>query len=207
MKPLVEILENARKYKFLGPVPIEEHLKNGMGFVEVLTGLSLDPKESHKLIDLGSGGGVPALVIAERFPHWDFLLVERKTKRVEFLNWAVENAAFGANIEVFRGEAEIAAREQVNEKKADFVTARSFAAPPITAECGCRFLKKGGYLIVSEPPDARDRWPITGLNPLGLWPVDIKQPSYGTFQVLELKSLPKHRYPRRSRAISKNPLW
>ena len=207
MNSLTEILEKAQKYKFLGPASINEHIKNGLGFIEVLSNLSVEPSKPQKIIDLGSGGGVPALIIADRFPHWHFLLIERKIKRAEFLTLAVEKIDFGTNIEVFAGQAEIAARELQNGDKADFVTARSFAAPPITAECGCRFLKTGGYLVVSEPPSASDRWSISGLNPLGLEVIDTKQPAFGTFQALQLKNPPEQRYPRRSSAMRKNPLW
>tara|TARA_B110000014_G_C20013322_1_gene525452 strand:+ start:288 stop:911 length:624 start_codon:yes stop_codon:yes gene_type:complete len=207
VKSLIETLEKARDYKFLGPVPIEEHLKNGKGFIEALLSLSQDHKSEQKVIDLGSGGGVPALVIAEQLPHWHFLLIERKIKRVEFLHWAVENLSFGTNITVFEGDAEIAARETKYENTANFVTARSFASPPVTAECGCRFLKKGGHLIVSEPPDTRDRWSGVALSSLGLETIERLQSNYGTFQALELKNYPDQQYPRRSGAIKKNPLW
>lgn len=207
MKTLFDTLENARKHKFLGPAPLEEHLKNGMGFIEVLNRLSFDSQVSHRLIDLGSGGGIPAFVIAEKFSHWSYLLVERKKKRAEFLSWAAENPIFGGNIEVFFGEAEKAARDEKFEGKADFVTARSFAPPPKTAECGCRFLKKGGFMIISEPPKTMDRWPKTGLIPLGFEKIETKQPDFGTFQALELRNFPDQRYPRRPGAINKKPLW
>ena len=207
MKSLIETLEKARKYKFLGPVPIEEHLKNGKGFVEILLALSKDHKSEQKVVDLGSGGGVPALVVAEQLPHWHFLLIERKTKRAEFLQWAVKNLAFEANITVFEGDVETAAREAQHEKTADFVTARSFAPPPVTAECGCRFLKKSGCLIVSEPPDTSDGWPTEELSSLGLEAIEPVHSNYGTFQALELKNYPDQRYPRRSGTINKNPLW
>ena len=98
MKTLFETLEEAQKYKFLGPLPIENHIKNGEGFLEVLTGLSLNVNSPIRLVDIGSGGGIPALVIAEKYPHWNFLLVERKAKRASFLSWAVENTEFGAEI-------------------------------------------------------------------------------------------------------------
>ena len=103
MKTLFETLEEAQKYKFLGPLPIENHIKNGEGFLEVLTGLSLNVNSPIRLVDIGSGGGIPALVIAEKYPHWNFLLVERKAKRASFLSWAVENTEFGENIEIFLG--------------------------------------------------------------------------------------------------------
>ena len=207
MKTLFETLEQAQKYKFLGPLPIENHIKNGEGFLEVLTRLSLNVNAPIRLVDIGSGGGIPALVIAEKYPHWSFLLVERKAKRASFLSWAVENTVFGENIEIFLGEAEIAARDREFEGKADFVTARSFAPPPKTAECGCRFLKKGGYMVVSEPPKAEKRWPTAELSLLGLETREVKKPNYGTFQVLELTHIPDQIYPRSPKTINKKALW
>ncbi len=207
MKSLEEILKEARKYKFLGPLPLEDHVKNGKGFIEMLGRLSPDIETPHWLVDLGSGGGVPAFVIAEKFPHWQFFLVERKKKRAEFLTWAVENVRFGTNIHIVHSEAETAARDKQFEKKADFVTARSFATPSKTAECGCRFLKEGGFMIVSEPPKTGDRWSEAGLSLLGLRTKKTNNPTFGTFQVLELEHFPDKRYPRRPGAIKKKALW
>ena len=207
MKSLEEILQEARKHKFLGPLPLEDHVKNGKGFIETLGHLSPDIETPHWLVDLGSGGGVPAFVIAEQFPHWQFFLVERKEKRAEFLTWAVENVRFGENIRIIHSEAETAARDKQFEKKADFVTSRSFAGPSKTAECGCRFLKKGGFMIVSEPPKTGDRWSEAGLSLLGLRTKKTKKPTFGTFQVLELEHFPDKRYPRRPGVIKKKALW
>jgi len=52
----------------------------------------------------------------------------------------------------------------------DLVTARSFGPPAVTAECGVQFLRIGGVMIVSEPPDDTDsqRWNIEKLAELGL---------------------------------------
>ncbi len=207
MKTLVETLEEAQKYKFLGPLPIEDHLKNGEGFLEVIVGLSSTYETPHRLVDLGSGGGVPAFVIADKLPHWQFLLVERKENRAEFLSWSAQNMKFGSNIEVFLGEAEMAARNRKFEQTADFVTARSFAPPPKTAECGCRFLKKGGFMVVSEPPNVENRWPKAGLSLLGLEKKSIDPPKFGTFEVLQLHQFPDKRYPRSPSAINKRALW
>tara|TARA_Y100000817_G_C16804722_1_gene521324 strand:- start:553 stop:1176 length:624 start_codon:yes stop_codon:yes gene_type:complete len=207
VKSLEEILEEARKYKFLGPLPLEDHIKNGKGFIEMLGHFSPDIETPHWLVDLGSGGGVPAFVIAEKFPHWQFFLVERKAKRAEFLTWAVENVRFGTNIQIVYSEAETAARDKKFEKKADFVTARSFATPSKTAECGCRFLKKGGFMVVSEPPKTEDRWSEAGLSLLGLRTKKTNKSTFGTFQVLELEQFPDKRYPRRPGAIKKKALW
>ena len=49
------------------------------------------------------------------------------------------------------------------------VTARSFAAPPITVHWAGVLLRPGGRLVVSEPPaDDDDRWPAELLAAAGL---------------------------------------
>ena len=51
----------------------------------------------------------------------------------------------------------------------DVVTARSFAAPAITARWAGELLVSGGMLVVSEPPsDDQDRWPASVLSAAGL---------------------------------------
>ena len=47
--------------------------------------------------------------------------------------------------------------------------ARSFGPPAVTAECAIGFLRPGGEILVSEPPEPDpDRWPADGLAGLGL---------------------------------------
>ena len=51
----------------------------------------------------------------------------------------------------------------------DVVTARSFAAPPVTARWAGELLVAGGVLVVSEPPEPDDdRWPESVLAAAGL---------------------------------------
>ena len=43
------------------------------------------PRETTSLLDLGSGGGLPALVIAVHHPELKMILVERREKRADIL--------------------------------------------------------------------------------------------------------------------------
>ncbi len=51
---------------------------------------------------------------------------------------------------------------------ADLVVARSFGPPSVVAECAAPMLRLGGWLVVSEPPTAQDRWAGVSDAPLGL---------------------------------------
>ena len=200
------ILERSQKLNFLGNPPIEDHIRNAMGFANVIRGHSRKGQKG-RIYDLGSGGGVPALVLIEEFKDWEFVLIERKKKRANFLHDAISLLNASERVEIVCDEAENTARNEKFAFGADFVTARAFGPPSTTAECACRLLKLNAFLIVSEPPINTDRWgheklSLTGLNPL-------KQIKFGdaTFQVLNQSHDPSDNLPRRAGVTRKRPLW
>jgi len=200
------ILERSQTLNFLGNPPIEDHIRNAMGFANVIRGFS-GKGQKGRIYDLGSGGGVPALVLVDEFKDWEFVLIERKKKRANFLHEAISLLKASERVEIVCDEAENAARNEKFAFGADFVTARSFGPPSTTAECACRLLKLNAFLIVSEPPINTDRWvheklSLTGLNP-------VKQIKFGdsTFQVLNQSHDPSENLPRRAGVTRKRPLW
>jgi 16S rRNA G527 N7-methylase RsmG len=125
------------------------------------------PDGVRELIDLGSGGGLPGLVIAVRRPDVVVTLVERRATRADLLRRAVVSLDLVDRVSVFAGDVKAVAAERPSA--ADVVTARSFAAPEITARWAGELLKAGGHLIVSEPPnDVPSRWPMAVLNAAAL---------------------------------------
>ena len=93
-------------------------------------------------------------------------MVKRAKFLEEVLNW--EDAP--ANGTVLTGRVEETARNPDLVEAFDLVTARSFGPPAVTAECGAQFMRIGGVMIVSEPPDDTDdrRWNSGKLAELGL---------------------------------------
>lgn len=125
------------------------------------------PPEARALVDLGSGGGLPGLVIAVHRPDLSVTLVERRHTRADLLRRAVRSLDLQPRVTVLAEDAkQLAARAG---HSFDVVTARSFAAPPITARWGSALLVEGGVMVVSEPPeDDPHRWPASLVEPLGL---------------------------------------
>ena len=125
------------------------------------------PATAGTLCDLGSGGGLPGLVIAVRCPHLHLTLVERRATRADLLRRAVAALDLGDRVVVVADDVRVVAER--SPRTFDLVTARSFAAPPITAKWASALLCPGGLLIVSEPPDDDPaRWPADLLARLGL---------------------------------------
>ena len=61
---------------------IEEHIIDGLSLIPVLS--SLNPRPTH-LLDIGSGGGFPAIPIKIMLPHLRMTLMERSQRKTGFL--------------------------------------------------------------------------------------------------------------------------
>lgn len=197
-RDLVGVLGRARELGFLGPGPVEGHIEHAGAFVEGLR------EVAGLVVDLGSGGGVPGLVVGVARPDLRLVLVDAMGKRCRYLEWAVDT--LGLDAQVVEGRAESVGRDDLRGA-ADAVTARSFGPPATTAECAAPLLRPGGLLLVSEPPDGDDdRWPSPGLTELGLAP-GPRVVATSTVQTLVQAAPCPDRFPRRDGVPAKRPLF
>ena len=162
---LESALAKARAFGFLGPGPLEDHWASALAF-----DAGLDVVEaSDPALDLGSGGGVPGLLLAVLRPHWTWTLVDANRRRMAFLHAVVDELGLAPRVQLERGRAEELGREPTWRGAFGTVTARSFGPPATAAECGGAFLRLSGWLLVADPPEPRpERWPPEGLAGLGL---------------------------------------
>jgi len=143
------VLERSQQLGFLGPGPVSGHIRHAVGFAGGLDA------PAHRLLDLGSGGGVPGLVLATvAWPESTTVLLDSGLRRCVFLEEAVEELGLHERVSVRRDRAEIAGRDLELRGTFDVVVSRSFGSPAVTAECAAPFLCEGGVLVVSEPPPA-----------------------------------------------------
>lgn len=225
---LQEILAAARDAGFLGPGPIERHLLHAEGFVTLARAQAGGKRP--RILDLGSGGGLPGLVVAGAWPESTLVLLEANERRAQFLERAVVACDLQDRVRVVHQRAEICGRDPSYRGTFDGVIVRSFGPPAVVAECAAPLLQVGGWLIVSEPPnddqvdgpeaeptpDRRDtlesatvgptRWPVDQLLPFGLQPVESVRGEFG-YQILRQISLCPDRFPRRNGVPAKKPLF
>ena len=163
------------------------------------------------MLDLGSGGGLPGLVLATSRPDLELTLLEARQRACRFLRAAVTDLGL-ADVAVVEARAEDAARQPDLRETFDAVVARSFGPPAVTAECAVGFLRPGGRLVVSEPPGDEapghraGRWPVSGLEELGFAPPVAGGGPGASFVVLE-KTQSDDRWPRRVGVPAKRPVW
>jgi 16S rRNA (guanine527-N7)-methyltransferase len=209
MPQLLEVLEWSRSLGFLGPGSVRAHVEHALGFS---AGVDRTPA---RFLDLGSGGGVPGLVLASVWEDAEAVLLDARRRRCDFLMEAVRDLGMGGRVGVECARAEEAGRRDGMRAAFDMVVARGFGPPAVTAECGGPFLRVGSVLVVSEPPlhgagdaDAVDaaRWPADELANLGLAPGPAWAVGY-RFQALRQVEPCPARFPRRPGIPAKRPLF
>jgi 16S rRNA (guanine527-N7)-methyltransferase len=110
-----------------------------------LSGLELEPlRSATRIADLGSGAGLPGLVLAACLPDARFELIESSSRKCEFLNRAIERMGL-ANAAVVRERSEDWAGGEGREAY-DAVTARAVGALPTLAELASPLLGDRGAL-------------------------------------------------------------
>jgi len=197
------ILLRSRDLGFLGPGPVDDHLRHALAYLPLLDGTST-------AVDLGSGGGLPGLVLALLGgPDRRWRLVDANRRRCAFLRDAVAELGLADRVEVTEGRAEDVGRRPDVRGHADVVVARSFGAPAVVAECAAPLLTVGGRLVVSDPPDraVEDRWPAQRLDDLGLSPAAPHRGAGAHLSVMTQVRPCPDRYPRRVGVPAKRPLF
>ena len=115
----------------------ERHIFNCLPVTQLLP-------QGASLFDIGSGAGLPGIVIALARPDLQVTLIEPLERRVEFLKEATE----GLGIEVIRGRA------QDVKKSADYVTARAVAPLEKLKKMSWHMVKTGGALLAMKGESA-----------------------------------------------------
>jgi 16S rRNA (guanine527-N7)-methyltransferase len=127
----------------------ERHLLDCLRAVVVIE----DDDESA--YDVGSGAGLPGIVIALARPGLRVRLVEPRSTRVAFLEWVTESLSLD-NATVVRGRIE----DQLEE--VDLCFARAFAPLPAAWEAARRLLRPGGRLVHFSGATSEAPAPVTG---------------------------------------------
>ena len=202
---LAAVLEAAQRQGFLGPAPVAAHAAHAAAMADLIG------PPPGKVLDLGSGGGIPGLVFALAWPDTQIALLESRARCAAFLLEAVEALALSDRVEVIEARAEEAAHRPYLRATFALVTARGFGPPSTTAECAAGFLTPGGHLAVSEPPpsdaDPALRWPPAALAQLNLTPPEFRHATATTVAILTLTAIPPAAVPRKPNLPRKRPLW
>lgn len=115
----------------------------------------LDRLRAHeplRLVDVGSGGGMPGLPLKIVFPELRVTLVESIGKKANFLKETVEQLGL-RDVDVVAERAETLARDPEHRDAYDWATARAVGSLPVVIELCGPFLSPGGLLVAQRSGD------------------------------------------------------
>lgn len=119
------------------------------------------------VIDIGSGGGSPAIPIKLACPSASLLMVESKVRKAAFLREAVRRLDLGrTHVETARYQ-ELLSRPDLHEAM-DIVTVRAVRVEPVVLTSLQAFLKPGGSIFLFRGPTGPEA-PATLIAPPLLW--------------------------------------
>ncbi|MDA8196298.1 MAG: class I SAM-dependent methyltransferase [Actinomycetota bacterium] len=160
--------------------------------------------ERLRIVDFGSGVGVPGLLISYLEPTYSVTLVDSMKRRSAVAGSFVDLLGLVDRCDVVNGRVE---ELDTASNSFDIVVARCFARSSIFVELACPLLSVGGFILVTSPHDDYEvRWPVRGLRKFGFGPAELITEGVDNFGLIRKNS--QSLVPRRSYSkIVKSPLW
>ncbi len=172
--------------------------------------LGVDNLVGNKLIDIGSGGGFPAIPIKIMKNDLSVILLEATGKKCEFLKTVIKELNL-ENIEVINNRAETLAKDVLFREKFDLCTARAVARLNTLLEYCMPFIKVGGNFVAykgdveEELKQATNAIKLLGGKEKEVKSYTLDGAKRSLVIIEKIKSTDK-KYPRGNGKERKNPL-
>lgn len=161
-------------------------------------------------IDIGSGGGFPAIPLKIFNPELKATLLDATGKKCEFLKEVVKELNL-KDVNVICGRAEELAHDKLYREKFDCATARAVAGLPVLTEYCLPFVKNGGKFVAfkgdaeEELKNAENAVKILGGKIEEVKKFDLSG-NLRTIIVIKKEKSTETLYPRSNAKIRKKPL-
>ena len=166
--------------------------------------------QGGKVVDLGSGGGCPGVVLQVLRPDTKFYLLESNGRKAGFLRQVVEK--LGLPSVVLQERSETVAHQPEFRAQFDMVVAKAVASLPVLVELALPLLKVRGKLLAFKGPQAQQEVDeaATALKALHGRTLSIEHYHLGEKSychvIVEKTSGTSKDYPRRPGIPAKQPL-
>jgi 16S rRNA (guanine527-N7)-methyltransferase len=128
----------------------EVQVKHFLDSLTILTAVELS--EGLRLIDIGSGAGLPGIPLKIAFPGINLTLLEATAKKALFLEHIVGKLGLNGTVTTI-GRAEEVGHDNRYREKFDLVLSRAVAPLLVLAELTLPFCAVGGVCIASKKGD------------------------------------------------------
>ncbi len=176
-------------------------------FEDSLTILPYLNPTTLKVIDIGTGGGFPALPLAIIFPQLHITAIDSIGKKIKFLELVKKELGL-ENLEPISCRAEELAQTQEHREQYDLALSRAVAELRVLLEYSIPFVKVKGNFIAYKKKYIKDEISAAGNAIHRLGCKLTEQVEYDDKQLLVFEKLKSNHsdYPRTNQQIKKNPL-
>jgi 16S rRNA (guanine527-N7)-methyltransferase len=185
-----------------------KHIFDAMTLVPIIASMESTDGKRLRVVDIGSGGGVPALPLAIVLPDVDFTLVEATGKKVTFLRETA--AALGLkNVVVLQDRAErIGQDHKSHRERYDASTARALGHLAVVAELAGPLVRQGGFVLAVKGAKAEQELEESAkaLGQIGLRHTETVTTPTGRIVVMEKTIRTPRSYPRKDGEPARAPI-
>ncbi|BBH03853.1 S-adenosyl-L-methionine-dependent methyltransferases superfamily protein [Prunus dulcis] len=138
---------------------MERHIEDSLAIIPPIRNSYFShcsPSSSNNLslVDVGSGAGLPGLVLAIACPGWEVTLMESMNKRCLFLEHVVSHIGL-SNVQVVRGRAENLGQVLCFREKFDVAVARAVAEMRVLVESHSPYGQRTAIVCLKTSPTPR----------------------------------------------------
>jgi len=169
----------------------------------------------NTILDLGTGGGFPALPLAIAFPQKMIYALDAKGKSVDFVE-RIKVAGGIKNLKTILGRAEELGRQKDFREKMDLVVCRAVAPVRVLIEICLPLVKIGGFALFYKGPtlkaeiaEANKAFHLLAIKPQEMELFFLSPPILPFergYVLISKKSATPHAYPRRNGMPASQPL-
>ena len=143
----ISLIDEASKKFNLTGYKTREDMRRGLVYDSILPMSGLSVPRGTSFVDIGTGSGVPGVVLCVLFPFLNGVLVDSNNKKIDFISESALKLGL-TNLTAVSSRGEDFSSSKKNKEKFDFCVTKAFGPLYFSAEFAAPVLKDNGFLYI-----------------------------------------------------------